>query len=295
MTVDVDRALPRWIRGDGTRLRQILVNLLGNAVKFTESGSVTLTVKRSADGGELQFAVRDTGCGIPADRLDRLFRAFSQVDASITRKYGGTGLGLVISKKLTEIMGGRIWVKSELGKGSAFHFVVPLRTASEQEALRTGTSDAPVRQTVRDFDMTLAKRHPLRLLLAEDNVVNQKVLVAQLKRLGYHSDVVANGLEALTAVHRQTYDLILMDVQMPEMDGLEASRRIIQEVEAERRPRLIALTANVFKSDQAACFAAGMDGFLGKPVDLAELRDALLQCRAIGAAHSVITEAVSDA
>ena len=136
LAVAIDPTLPRWIRGDVTRLRQILVNLLGNAVKFTASGEVTLTVKLfsgSADAPSLHFAVRDTGCGIPADRLDRLFRAFSQVDASTTRRYGGTGLGLAISKKLTEIMGGRIWVESETDKGSVFQFIIPLHTAPQPE------------------------------------------------------------------------------------------------------------------------------------------------------------------
>ena len=145
-----------------------------------------------------------------------------------------------------------------------------------------------VRRAARDIDITLAKQRPLRILLAEDNVVNQKVVVAQLKRLGYQPDVVANGLEALTAVHRQMYDVILMDVQMPEMDGHEASRRIIQEFEIGRRPRLIALTANVFKSDQDACLAAGMDGFLGKPVDLAQLREVLMQCHAVAEPDGVL-------
>ena len=273
LAASIDPALPRWIRGDVTRLRQILVNLVGNAVKFTASGDVTLTVtlfSGSADTPSLHFAVRDTGCGIPADRLDRLFRAFSQVDASTTRVYGGTGLGLVICKKLTEIMGGRIWVETESGKGSVFQFIIPLHEAPNQEAL--------VRRTAPEIDATCAKEHPLRILLAEDNVVNQKVGVAQLRQMGYQPDVVANGLEALAAVHRQTYDVILMDVQMPEMDGLEASRRIVQEFDVRRRPCLIALTANVFKSDRDACLAAGMNGFLAKPLDLAQLHEALSHC-----------------
>jgi signal transduction histidine kinase/CheY-like chemotaxis protein len=411
LAVGIDPTLPRWIRGDVTRLRQILVNLLGNAVKFTSSGEVTLTVKLFSGGAAaplLHFAVRDTGCGIPADRLDRLFRPFSQVDASTTRRYGGTGLGLVISKKLTEIMGGRIWLESEPDKGSVFQFIIPLHADPSQEPLQRADADwsgksvlivddnatncrifdtqlrhwgletvsvltpyealdclrrqrfdlavfdfempemngielaqrvaelglapemriilssssgvnrkqlhkgldnppfhafltkptrsdalrevvghllsgaAPlVRRAGRNIDNTLAKQRPLRILLAEDNVVNQKVVVAQLKCLGYQPDVVANGLEALTAVHRQMYDVILMDVQMPEMDGHEASRRIVQEFEIGRRPRLIALTANVFKSDQDACLAAGMDGFLGKPVDLAQLLEVLMQCHAV--------------
>ena len=275
LVTTIEPALPRWIRGDVTRLRQILVNLLGNAVKFTASGEVTLavTLRNHADVPSLHFAVRDTGCGIPADRMDRLFQAFSQVDASTTRRYGGTGLGLVISRKLTEIMGGRIWVESEPDQGSVFQFTIPLRVAEAPQA--------PARRVTLDADPAIASAHPLRVLLAEDNVVNQKVAVVQLKRLGYHIDVVANGLEVLEAVHRQTYDVILLDLQMPEMDGLEAARRIVQEFEAGRRPHLIALTANVFKSDQDQCLAAGMDAFLAKPFDLAELRELLLQCHPV--------------
>lgn len=419
LAVAIDPTLPRWIRGDATRLRQILVNLLGNAVKFTLSGEVAVTVKLfsgTPDTPSLHFAVRDTGCGIPADSQDRLFRAFSQVDASITRKYGGTGLGLVISKKLTEIMGGRIWVESEDNKGSVFQFIVPLRPCPQQEtmaevkpdwsgkrilivdknetnrrsyaahlrhwgltavsagspnealeclrqqkfdlalfdaempemdgmalarcvaelrlapdmriilcnasgaprkqaeksldpplfhafltkpirsdALRevvahllSGASTPLVRRMARDSDTTLATERPLRILLAEDNLINQKVGVAQLRRMGYHPDVAANGLEALAAVHRQIYDVILMDVQMPEMDGLEASRRIIQEFDAARRPRLIALTANVFKRDQDACMAAGMDGFLSKPLDVAQLREILLDCHPVAEPEIVV-------
>jgi signal transduction histidine kinase/CheY-like chemotaxis protein len=419
LAVAIDPTLPRWIRGDVTRLRQILVNLVGNGVKFTARGEVTLTVKllsRSPDTPSLHFAVQDTGCGIPADRLDRLFRPFSQVDASTTRRHGGTGLGLVISKKLTEIMGGRIWVESESDKGSVFQFTIPLHAAPQPEAqhgvdaawrgkrvlivddsatarriydehlrhwglttvsvetphqaldslreqrfdvavfdvempemngmelaqqvadlalapgmriilsgssmvdrkqLQQGADDPPfhafltkptrsdalrevighllsgataplIRRTARDIGTTLAKQCPLRILLAEDNVVNQKVVVALLKRMGYDPDVVANGLEALNAVQRQTYDVVLMDVQMPEMDGLEASRQIIQVLGVERRPRLIALTANVFKSDQDRCRAAGMDGFLGKPVDLEQLREVLLQCDPVAEPEDVV-------
>ena len=406
LSAEIDPTVPRWIRGDDTRLRQVLVNLLGNAVKFTAAGEVALTVKPVVEDEvpSLHFSVRDTGCGIPADRMDRLFRAFSQVDASTTRKYGGTGLGLAISKRLTEIMGGRIWVDSVADQGSTFQFVLPLHAvpALEQrveigwpgksalivddnetnrriyatqlrhwgmnvvavesafealERLRQhdfdlcmvdfempemtglelaqqiaelgiapGTrivlcsssgitqkelqgeretapfhayltkpsrtdhlreviarllngSGAPLtRRAAPDVDGALAKQHPLRILLAEDNVVNQKVGVALLSRLGYQPDVVANGLEVLAAVQRQTYDVILMDIQMPEMDGLEASRQITRDYEGAQRPRIIALTANVFKSDHDKCLEAGMEGFLGKPLDLGTLREALLQC-----------------
>jgi CheY-like chemotaxis protein len=269
--VAIDPKLPRWIRGDVTRLRQILVNLVGNAVKFTASGDVTVTVTPEPGGPDvpsLLFAVRDTGCGIPADRMDRLFQAFSQVDASTTRRYGGTGLGLVISRKLAEMMGGRIWVESTSGVGSVFQFTIPLRAAPAQDPARININ----------IDVAIAAQRPLRILLAEDNVVNQKVAVVQLKRMGYHPDVVANGLEVLAAVRRQTYDVVLMDVQMPEMDGLEAARRIVEEFDADRRPHLIALTANVYKSDRDSCLAAGMDAFLGKPLDLVALRNMLWAC-----------------
>jgi CheY-like chemotaxis protein len=173
-----------------------------------------------------------------------------------------------------------------------FHAFLPKPTRSDslREVIGYLLSGAPeplVRRTSRDIDTTLAKQRPLRILLAEDNVVNQKVAVVLLRRMGYHPDVVANGLEVLTAVRRQTYDVILMDVQMPEMDGLEASRRIIQEFDARQRPRLIALTANVFKSDQDACLEAGMDGFLGKPLDLNQLREVLMECRPVAEGEGI--------
>ena len=276
LSATIDPSVPRWIHGDVTRLRQILVNLLGNAVKFTQAGEVAVTAEPATDESNaplLHIAVRDTGCGIPFDRMDRLFQAFSQVDASTTRKYGGTGLGLAISKKLTEIMGGRIWVESTQGCGSVFQFVLPLRAAAVPDDLVSSS-----KRSASDIDTSFAREHPLRILLAEDNVVNQKVGVAILKRMGYAPDVVANGLEALAAVGRQPYDVILMDVQMPEMDGLEAARLITEQWEPTKRPRLIALTANVFKSDQEACRTAGMDDFLAKPLNIGTLRDALLRC-----------------
>jgi signal transduction histidine kinase/CheY-like chemotaxis protein len=276
LSATIDPSVPRWIHGDMTRLRQILVNLLGNAVKFTQAGEVAVTAEATTDESNtplLHIAVRDTGCGIPFDRMDRLFQAFSQVDASTTRKYGGTGLGLAISKKLTEIMGGRIWVESTQGCGSVFQFVLPLRAAAVPDDVASSS-----KRPANHIDTSFAREHPLRILLAEDNVVNQKVGVAVLKRMGYAPDVVANGLEALAAVGRQPYDVILMDVQMPEMDGLEAARLITEQWEPSQRPRLIALTANVFKSDQEACRNAGMEDFLAKPLNIGTLRDALLRC-----------------
>jgi signal transduction histidine kinase/DNA-binding response OmpR family regulator/HPt (histidine-containing phosphotransfer) domain-containing protein len=405
----VDAQTPGHVVGDVTRLRQILVNLVGNALKFTEKGEVVVfATSRALDGErhELHFSVRDTGIGIPPDRIDRLFRAFSQVDASTTRRYGGTGLGLAISRRLSEAMGGRMWVESEVGKGSTFHFTLIAEAVSapageqmpaEQPQLRgrrllivddvainrqilvqqshawgmlcaeaasgaealerirrgerfdlaildiqmpemdgvmlarairgyrtaeelplvaltsLGRREAnaqdvefaaflhkPIKQSnlynilvglfagqpvpVREahegseFDATLGERFPLRLLLAEDLKVNQQLMLTMLGRMGYRADVAANGLEVLAALKRQRYDVVLMDLQMPEMDGLEASREICREWPAEERPRLVALTANAMLEDREACRAAGMDDYLAKPVRVKELQAALEQC-----------------
>ena len=441
----MDDQVPVAIFGDEARLRQILLNLLSNAAKFTEEGEVVVSLAAQKPGScengglyELHFAVKDTGIGIPPDRIDRLFRSFSQVDSSTTRKYGGTGLGLAISKRLCEIMGGSMWVESpspsppqaespspspplaggtEGGSGSTFHFtiqaeaapaplrpylqanqldlkgrrvlivddnatnrriltlqtqgwgMVPQATGSPEEALewirrgapfdiaildqqmpemdglmlaaeiqrerggdalsnvplplvmvsslgpREANTDGgefaafllkPVRASqlynalvgilateerpaqrepvadTRQFDSGMGQRQPLRILLAEDNAVNQKLALRLLERLGYRADVAANGLEALEALRRQPYDVVLMDVQMPDMDGLEATRAIHQEWPGERRPRIVAMTANVMKEDREACLAAGMDDYLSKPIRVEELVGALSRCQALG-------------
>lgn len=415
-----------WI-GDVTRVRQILINLVSNAVKFTNAGEVVVSVASrplapsgetttqgppSSSGPEafspvrheLHVSVRDTGIGIPADRMNRLFRSFSQVDASTTRRYGGTGLGLVICKQLSELMGGRMWVESEPGKGSTFHFTIlaepspsALRVslhapqpqlcgkrllivddnatnrqilrlqaqswgmltqeaASGPETLRLlrqgGAFDVaildiqmpdmdgfelaaalrtlkgsdtpplialssigsrppehvrfsayltkPVKQSqlyntligifvgqrvetraqagAPLFDASLGQRHPLRILLAEDILVNQKLMLTMLGRMGYQADVAGNGLEVLDALARQRYDVVLMDVQMPEMDGLEASRRILASAPGGKRPRIVALTANAMMEDREACREAGMDDYLSKPVQVKELQAVLERC-----------------
>lgn len=415
--------VPEAIVGDFTRLRQILVNLLSNAIKFTEMGEVELSVGTGEQAGEisvLHFRVRDTGIGIPEDRMDRLFRSFSQGDASTTRKYGGTGLGLTISKRLSEMMGGHMWLESTVGEGSTFHFTIAapaavgwagsgwssenlsgLRAlvvddnqtnrmilqqqlegwgmevaslASGAEALDLLSTDtrfdvaildmlmsqmdgielaSRIRQQSarrelplvlltsvgpnvssissteessrsleefaailtkpakpfllgqalsglfsqqshpvagsegrREFDRTLADRHPLRILLAEDNQINQKVALKMLDRLGYRADVAANGLEVLQALARQHYDVVLMDVQMPEMDGLEATRRICSGSPAHARPRIIAMTANAMKKDREECQEAGMDDYISKPVAVKVLSAALERCAPIGASEA---------
>jgi signal transduction histidine kinase/CheY-like chemotaxis protein/HPt (histidine-containing phosphotransfer) domain-containing protein len=402
---------PAAIVGDVTRLRQVLLNLLSNAVKFTERGEVVLSVSArrldAADSDhELTFCVRDTGIGIPPDRISRLFASFSQVDASTTRKYGGTGLGLAISKRLTEMMGGTLSAESEEGRGSEFRFTirapsaegaVPERrelrgtqptlegkqvlvvddndtnrriltahlsawgmavrsTSSPREALawvrsgeafdlgildmhmpeldgvalargirehRTPTElplllftslgrrevdtegidfaahlTKPIkpsqlfdalasvvagqpthvepRARVRvELDSGMAHRHPLRILLAEDNVVNQKLALRLLQLMGYVADVAANGLEVIEALERQGYDVVLMDVQMPEMDGFEASREITRRWPGDDRPRLVAMTANAMQGDRELCLAAGMDDYVSKPIRVEELVAAL--------------------
>ncbi len=270
----VDPAVPAVIESDATRLRQILVNLLDNAVKFTSAGEVLVKVEACSPRPELspgelvelRFAVRDTGIGISADRMDRLFRPFSQADSSTSRLYGGTGLGLAISRRLAEGLGGRMGVESEPGQGSTFWFTIRCRVVDATLPPDLG------RVVGRSTEAGLP---PLRILVAEDNVINQKVALLLLQQLGYAADVAADGEETLAALRRQRYDVILMDVQMPRMDGLEATRRIRNEWPAEERPRIIAMTANALRDDHEACLAAGMDDYLSKPVLLEDLSAAL--------------------
>jgi signal transduction histidine kinase len=275
LSCNVAEAVPEVVLGDRARLRQILVNLLANGLKFTSEGEVVVSVDAAAvaEGRHrVRIAIRDTGIGIPPDRLDRLFQSFSQVDASMTRRFGGTGLGLAISRRLTELMGGTLHVESELGVGSTFHVNLSFGAVDrEKHDGETATRRAAA-------DAGLALRRPLRILLAEDNFVNQKVALLMLRRMGYRADVVSNGRAALEAVRREAYDLVLMDMQMPEMDGLEATRRIRAEAGPAGRPRIVALTANAMAEDRATCLAAGMDDFLSKPLAAAQLALALERC-----------------
>jgi signal transduction histidine kinase/CheY-like chemotaxis protein/HPt (histidine-containing phosphotransfer) domain-containing protein len=429
----VEAHVPVAIISDATRLRQILVNLLTNAVKFTPEGEIVVRVvgqptlvrpdrfskpvrSTTEPFYQLHFSVRDTGIGIPEERMDRLFQSFSQVDASTSRRYGGTGLGLAISKRLSEMLGGTIWVESEMGKGSTFHFTIQAQqaesvrpvylseaqpqlegrrvlivddtpanreilmhhtqmwgmqtvavdsgpaalqrltqawdgdtlsgsegfdialldmqmpemdgvTLAEEIRRRFGVGSMPLimltsldqadvgissrfaafmTKPVRvsqlyntllevlgrqeraakrgsaekaspasTFDASLAEEVPLRILLAEDNAVNQKVALLMLERLGYRADVAGNGKEVLQALQRQTYDVILMDVQMPELDGLEATRRIRDETPREAQPCIIAMTANAMPGDRERCLEAGMDDYVSKPVQVEQLIAAL--------------------
>ncbi len=279
----VDEAVPPTLRGDVTRLRQIIVNLLGNAVKFTDHGGVSVRVTAhpvgSADAAastfyEIRFVVKDTGIGIAPDRRDRLFRSFSQVDASTTRRFGGSGLGLAISKRLVELLGGMITVESSgvAGEGTSFLFTI-LAQVSSKAIGRTDNS------AEYEFDGTMAQRWPLRILVADDHVINQQLVIAFLKHMGYRADVVANGLEAVEAIRRQTYDVVLMDVEMPEMDGLEASRRI-RAFNPGSRPQIVAMTAAVLQGDRERCLAAGMSEYVSKPLRIRDFQAALASAAA---------------
>ncbi|MEI6027294.1 MAG: GAF domain-containing protein [Betaproteobacteria bacterium] len=281
LTYVFEGEVPQAVVGDVTRLRQILLNLLSNAVKFTEAGEVVLSVTATPEAQDtfrLHLTVRDTGIGLTEAGLAKLFQSFSQADSSTTRKYGGTGLGLAISKRLAELMGGTVWAESDgPGKGSRFHLTLVAPVAQALPAARSRRSGKAAGQP--QLDAQMAQRHPLRILLAEDNAVNQKLALRLLQQMGYRADVAANGIEAIEALQRQPYDVVLMDVQMPEMDGLEATRRIVQRWGATERPRILAMTANAMQGDREECLAAGMDDYITKPIRVAALQQALLECR----------------
>gem|GEM_PF-1164934 len=267
----IDKSTPLYVEGDAGRLRQIIVNLLSNSTKFTEKGGIAITVKAkgSTRKPQLEFAVRDTGIGIEQEVQERLFSAFTQADSSTTRKYGGTGLGLAICKKLIEMMGGQISIKSELGKGATFTFNILAKPTNKipSENLNRPTSD----------QSQLGKSKPMRILLAEDNLVNQMVAKGFLEKLGYHPDVAADGQEVLQDLQEKPYDLIFMDMMMPVMDGLEATRQICAMLPPQHRPWIIAMTANTMEEHKRQCIEAGMNDFLTKPFTLKDLENVLLK------------------
>ena len=406
LTYIIDSNVPEAILGDITRLRQIIVNLIGNALKFTQHGEIKLNVNINKSNNkklEIQFAVSDTGLGIPEEKLNRLFKSFSQVDASTTRQYGGTGLGLVISKKLSELMGGKIWVESEFGKGSTFYFTIQAEAteipypdyinnpnpvlknknililddnetnrkllvnqikpwgitsttfengidaleqlksgkkydlglidmqmphmdgisfAIEVEKLKNkfplflltshGQQKHLAKKVSRYFnsylikpvkkgqlyrgmlkiferrksadkfksreiiiDESFAKKYPHRILLAEDNIINQKVADRLLNKLGYKIDIVSNGLEAFDAVKNINYNIVLMDVQMPELDGVQATQKIKTEIAKDKLPVIIAMTAHALQGDKEKYISTGMDDYLSKPINTEELIEKL--------------------
>src|SRR5471030_363720 len=290
--------LPRIVKGDPGRLRQVLINLLGNAIKFTQAGSVSVSVdvlREEDDRSEVRFAVRDTGIGVPPEKQALIFEAFAQVDGSTTRQYGGTGLGLTICRRLVILMQGQIVVASEPGRGSTFSFTVPLKhTGVSQAAPLPPLRDAGARGAPLDSGdgddggaaqpaaaepgahARMAARTGLRVLLAEDNPVNQRLALRLLEQLGHRVTVVDNGQAALDHATRGVYDLVLMDVQMPELDGLAATRQLRQwELTHGGHVPVIAMTARAMAGDRERCLEAGMDDYLAKPISSARLRLAL--------------------
>jgi signal transduction histidine kinase len=272
LTCRVSGNIPEVVVADASRIRQVLVNLIGNAMKFTEQGGITLSVEAaprpdSAARWDLTFGVRDTGIGIPPDQQEAVFHAFHQADSSSTRKYSGTGLGLTICKQLVELMGGRICLESETGKGSTFRFTVPVDVPNQP-----GGSAAPAAAKPREAPVSGG----LRILIVEDNPVNQRVAGAILRKRGHITAAVQNGREALAALERESFDLVLMDVQMPDLDGL-ATTRLIREREGStgRRVPIIAMTAHAMNGDRERCLEAGMDGYVSKPIQGPELLQAV--------------------
>jgi PAS domain S-box-containing protein len=286
----VSRDVPRIVSGDAVRLRQVLTNLVGNAVKFTERGRVVTRVEKIGDSGDvttLRFSVEDTGIGIDAETQQRIFQPFNQADGSMTRRYGGTGLGLAISRQLVEMMHGEIGVVSEKGKGSTFWFTAELRNAARAalpEAIpRLMHGQGPERRTAR-----------LRILVAEDNRINQRVALAQLEKLGHEADVVDSGRACLDALVRGTYDVVLMDCQMPEMDGYEATEAIRRGEESGRHIPIIAMTAHAMKGDRERCLTAGMDDYIPKPITPELLEDALGRVAGVPAAAAIDMSLLND-
>jgi signal transduction histidine kinase/ActR/RegA family two-component response regulator len=276
LELDVDPSLPPWLVGDASRLRQVLVNLIGNAVKFTEKGAVRLSlgVEPTDDGRvRVRFGVKDTGIGIAADKHEKIFEAFIQADGSTTRRFGGTGLGLAISNRLVGLMGSRLELESAPGKGSLFHFAVEL---SVDTGVQHDSQPSRAATSARAAEIIAKARSGLRVLLAEDNLVNQRVAARFLQRLGHIVTVANDGREAVAHWQAAPFDLILMDVQMPEMDGFEAVAAIrdLERTTGGRIP-ILALTAHAMSGDRERCLAAGMDGYLTKPMKLAQLVDAI--------------------
>jgi PAS domain S-box-containing protein len=288
-TSSIASSVPDAVLGDPVRWRQVLSNLLGNALKFTERGRIALGVElvsQTRDELKLRFTVTDTGIGIPASDRDRLFETFTQADDSNTRKYGGTGLGLAISKQLVELLGGEIGVESDPGAGSRFWFTASFGKAAKAGAVVPAAPRTRVRETPAPQAKAAPKEAPqeistlrqsMRILLAEDNEINQRITLRLLQKLGVAADAVVNGRQAVEALEKKKYDLVLMDCQMPDMDGFEATAVIRSREGKSRHQTICALTANAMAGDRERCLAAGMDDYISKPIGLEKLRDALVR------------------
>ena len=275
LLVEIDRDhVPVWLSGDATRLRQALLNYAANAVKFTEAGRVTLRAELLEDTGDtlwLRFSVQDTGIGLTPEQQARIFQPFEQADATTARRYGGSGLGLVITRRLAQLMGGEAGVESRPGVGSTFWFTARLRHGLA-EAAGSAANTAP-----GDHGAALRQRHPgARVLLAEDNEVNREVALALLQAVGLEVDCAADGSEAVARARAGHYDLVLMDMQMPGVDGLAATRTI-RTLPGWQDTPILALTANAFEEDRRACEQAGMNDFISKPMDVDRLYATLLR------------------
>ena len=281
----IDEKLPAYIMGDPTRMRQVIVNLVSNALKFTREGEVAIAVEvLSADSQsvQLKISVTDTGIGIPAEAQENLFKAFTQADGSTTRKYGGTGLGLAIVSQLVEMMQGELGVESEEGRGSSFWFIASFAIAEQQEEK---SSEKTVAQTALAIDA--------RILLVEDNPINQMVASKMLEKFGLKPELANNGVEALDKLQQQDFDLVLMDCQMPEMDGFEATKEVRRQnlTTADGSPLpIVAMTANVMSGDRERCLEVGMDDYIGKPVKRDKLEEVLRKWLGPGSAGTVNNE-----
>jgi TMAO reductase system sensor TorS len=292
LVTEVPDETPDNFTGDAMRMRQVLMNLIGNAIKFTDEGEVRVQVsvsKLAPESVELHFVVRDTGIGVSPEARRKIFEPFMQADGSATRKQGGTGLGLTISKRLVELMKGRLWLESEVAVGSAFHFTLQ---CGRSEAMETITREISPEAGGRQNGECSDAFGRLRILVVEDNAVNRKVAVTSLERRGHTVDIAENGLLAVQAITKSqpgTYDLVLMDVQMPELDGIEATKRIrdLERNTPGRHQAIVAMTAHAIKGDRERCLAAGMDGYVSKPVRLhgllAEIGRVLTLCGDVSA------------
>jgi len=278
--------VPPICQGDAARVRQILLNLCGNAIKFTQKGSVTIGLRIntevSLDGNfALEFFVRDTGLGVSQDRIAQIFEPFEQADSSTSRRFGGTGLGLTISRRLAELMGGSLTAKSQLNVGSEFLFRLPLRTTEKKDPSPTNGHSASI------IDSGFALAHPLRVLVVEDDRVNLKLILTMIRKFGYQPVSAQDGHAAVEAFRREQIDCILMDLQMPGMDGIEATRKVREIEKASAREHLTyitALTANTVPDDQNRCFEAGMNDYLNKPIRHEQLATLLARAYAHKAA-----------
>jgi CheY-like chemotaxis protein len=271
--LEIDQVTPETILGDPHRLRQVFINLLNNAIKFTHEGKIKIQItgKQDEKNCMLECDVSDTGIGISEQALESLFTEFTQADSSTTREYGGTGLGLAITKNLVKLMGGEIEVTSTSGSGSTFHFHLPFKLASNPEMLN---QVAELEPTESNRNTVLKPVEELKILIAEDNEVNQRVIAKMLQLYGLEVDIADNGLTALEAIRHIDYDLVLMDLQMPEMDGLEVTKKVREEM-PEHRCKIVAVTANAFEEDRCACIAAGMNDYLAKPAQKQALKATL--------------------